>query len=144
MRKAMIKDVQVSSIMATNIVKLNLTDSLTNAEKLFKEYKIKHLPVISRGKLVGILSYTDLIRISLAETGGENDNIIDTTVYNMFSIEQVMIKDVVTIGVNCTLKGALKIVIDKGFRSLPVMDGDLLVGILTSTDLMKYLIKHID
>lgn len=140
----MIKDIQVSSIMAKEIVKLNLTDSLTNAEKLFKEFKIKHLPVISSGKLVGILSYTDLIRISLAETGGENDDIIDTTVYNMFSIEQVMIKDVVTVQAECSIKVAAKIIIDKGFRSLPVMEGDILVGMLTSTDLIKYLIKHCD
>ncbi|KUF45480.1 CBS domain-containing protein [Myroides marinus] len=138
----MIKDIQVSSIMAKEIVKLNLTDSLTNAEKLFKEFKIKHLPVISGGKLVGILSYTDLIRISLAETGGDNDDIINTTVYNMFSIEQVMIKDVVTVQAECSIKVAAEIIIDKGFRSLPVMEGDILVGMLTSTDLIKYLIKH--
>ncbi|MDR0196315.1 MAG: CBS domain-containing protein [Myroides sp.] len=140
----MIKDIQVSSIMAKEIVKLNLTDSLTNAEKLFKEFKIKHLPVISGGKLVGILSYTDLIRISLAETGGDNDDIINTTVYNMFSIEQVMIKDVVTVQAECSIKVAAEIIIDKGFRSLPVMEGDILVGMLTSTDLIKYLIKHCD
>lgn len=140
----MIKDIQVSSIMAKEIVKLNLTDSLTNAEKLFKEFKIKHLPVISGGKLVGILSYTDLIRISLAETGGDNDDIINTTVYNMFSIEQVMINEVVTVQAECSIKVAAEIIIDKGFRSLPVMEGDILVGMLTSTDLIKYLIKHCD
>lgn len=137
------QNVQVSSIMASKIVKLSLTDSLTNAEKLFKEFNIKHLPVVSGGKLVGILSYTDLIRISLAETGGDNDEIIDTTVYNMFSIEQVMIKNVVTVQAECTIKEAAEIIIAKGFRSLPVMEGDLLVGMLTSTDLIKYLIKQI-
>ncbi|MGL4584899.1 MAG: CBS domain-containing protein [Flavobacterium sp.] len=137
------QNVQVSSIMASKIVKLSLTDSLTNAEKLFKEFKIKHLPVVSGGKLVGILSYTDLIRISLAETGGDNDEIIDTTVYNMFSIEQVMMKDVVTVQADCTIKEAAEIIIAKGFRSLPVMEGDLLVGMLTSTDLIKYLVKQI-
>ncbi|WP_121964210.1 CBS domain-containing protein [Myroides sp. N17-2] len=137
------QNVQVSSIMASKIVKLSLTDSLANAEKLFKEFNIKHLPVVSGGKLVGILSYTDLIRISLAETGGDNDEIIDTTVYNMFSIEQVMIKNVVTVQAECTIKEAAEIIIAKGFRSLPVMEGDLLVGMLTSTDLIKYLIKQI-
>ncbi|EPH08233.1 hypothetical protein HMPREF9713_03183 [Myroides odoratimimus CCUG 12700] len=136
------QNVPISSIMASKLVKLNLTDSLTNAEKLFKENKIRHLPVLSGVELVGILSYTDLVRISLAETVGDNDDIIDTTIYNMFSIEQVMVKDVVTIQADCSIKDAAEIIIERGFRSLPVMDGDILVGMLTSTDLIKYLIKQ--
>lgn len=134
--------VPVSSIMASDIVKLNITDSLTYAEGLFKKYKIRHLPVVSGNKLVGILSYTDLLKISLAETVGENDEIIDMTVYNMFTIEQVMVKDVITIQADENVREAAEILVDKDFRSLPVMEGDMLVGILTTTDLIKYLLKQ--
>lgn len=134
--------VPVSSIMASDIVKLNITDSLTYAEGLFKKHKIRHLPVVSGNKLVGILSYTDLLKISLAETVGENDEIIDMTVYNMFTIEQVMVKDVITIQADENVREAAEILVDKDFRSLPVMEGDMLVGILTTTDLIKYLLKQ--
>jgi len=128
--------------MASDIVKLNITDSLTYAEGLFKKHKIRHLPVVSGNKLVGILSYTDLLKISLAETVGENDEIIDMTVYNMFTIEQVMVKDVITIQADENVREAAEILVDKDFRSLPVMEGDMLVGILTTTDLIKYLLKQ--
>ncbi|WP_158209499.1 CBS domain-containing protein [Myroides phaeus] len=134
--------VPVSSIMASDIVKLNITDSLTYAEGLFKKHKIRHLPVVSGNKLVGILSYTDLLKISLAETVGENDEIIDMTVYNMFTIEQVMVKDVITIQADENVREAAEILVEKDFRSLPVMEGDMLVGILTTTDLIKYLLKQ--
>ncbi|MCC9041805.1 CBS domain-containing protein [Myroides sp. M-43] len=140
----MTKNVQVSNIMAKDVVKLNLTDSLTDAEKLFKDFRIKHLPVISGGKLVGMLSYTDLIRISLAETTDEDDEVVDMTVYNMFSIEQVMVKDVITIQADLSVRDAAEIIMEKGFRSLPVMEGNVLIGMLTSTDLIKYLIKQCD
>lgn len=136
--------VPVSSIMASDIVRLNITDSLTFAEELFKKHKIRHLPVVSGNKLVGILSYTDLLKISLADTVDEDDEIIDMTVYNMFTIEQVMVKNVVTIQADENIREAAEILVDKDFRSLPVMDGDMLVGILTTTDLIKYLLKQYD
>ncbi|WP_026038636.1 CBS domain-containing protein [Myroides injenensis] len=133
--------VPVSTIMTSNIVTLNLTDSLTKAEELFKKHKIRHLPIVSGNTLVGILSYTDLLKISLADTVDENDTVIDTTVYNMFSLEQVMVKKVITIQADDNIKDAAEILVDKDFRALPVLDGSVLVGMLTTTDLIKYLLK---
>ncbi|MTG98079.1 MULTISPECIES: CBS domain-containing protein [Myroides] len=135
--------VPVSSIMTSTIVSLNLTDSLTDAEKLFKMHKIRHLPVVSGHKLVGILSYTDLLKISLADTD-EDDNIVDTTVYNMFTLEQVMVKNVTTIQADDNIKDAAEILVKKDFRALPVLDGQVLVGMLTTTDLIKYLLNQYD
>lgn len=50
--------VPISQIMTTELILLNLTDDLYKAEKLFKKHKIRHLPVVSGKKIVGILSYT--------------------------------------------------------------------------------------
>lgn len=133
--------VPLSTIMTSNIIKLNITDSLTKAEEIFKKYKVRHLPVVSGNKLVGILSYTDLLKISLADFK-EDDESIDITVYNMFTLEQVMVKNVTTVQANENIKFAAEILAEKDFRALPVMDGDLLVGILTTTDLIKYLLKQ--
>ncbi|MFD0701621.1 CBS domain-containing protein [Myroides pelagicus] len=135
--------VPVSSIMSATIVSVNLTNSLTEAEKLFKQFNIRHLPVVSGNKLVGILSYTDLLKISLADTD-ENDNVVDTTVYNMFTIEQVMVKEVITIQADDSVKEAAEILVTKNFRALPVLEGKVLVGMLTTTDLIKYLLKQYD
>lgn len=134
--------VPVSSIMTKNVVKLNLTDDLTKAEMLFKKNNIRHIPVVNGNAIIGMLSYTDLLRISFADAVDDDDEIIDTTVYNMFTIEQVMAKKLVTVSPDTTIKEAAEILATKEFHALPVVEGDLLVGIVTTTDLIKYLINQ--
>ncbi len=85
-------NVPVSKIMSRHLVKLHLNDDLTKAESLFKHHKIRHIPVVNGNKILGILSYTDLLRISFADAIDDDEEVIDTTVYNMFSVEQVMVK----------------------------------------------------
>ncbi len=134
--------VPVSSIMTKNVVKLNLTDDLTKAEMLFKKNNIRHIPVVNGNNIIGMLSYTDLLRISFVDAVDDDEEIIDTTVYNMFTIEQVMAKRLVTISPETTIKEAAEILATKEFHALPVVEGDLLVGIVTTTDLIKYLISQ--
>lgn len=136
------KLVPVSTIMTRNIVKLNLTDDLTKAEMLFKKHNIRHIPVVVGNKIVGMLSYTDLLRISFADAIGDDDDVVDTTVYNMFTVEQVMAKKLVSISSDTTIKEAAEILASKEFHALPVCEGQLLVGIITTTDLINYLIDQ--
>lgn len=131
--------VPVSAIMTKNVVKLNLQDDLTKAETLFKKNKIRHIPVVNGNKIIGMLSYTDLLRISFVDAVDE-DEVIDATVYNMFTVEQVMAKNLITIDPETTIKQAAEILSTKEFHALPVVESGLLVGIVTTTDLIKYLI----
>lgn len=59
--------VPVSKIMTQNVIKLNVYDSLTKAEQLFKKHRIRHIPVVSGSKMVGIISYTDLLEVAVAD-----------------------------------------------------------------------------
>lgn len=136
------KSVPVSTIMTKNVVKLNLSDDLTKAEMLFKKHHIRHIPVVGGNKTVGMLSYTDLLRISFADAIDDDDDVVDTTVYNMFTVEQVMAKKLISIAPETTIKEAAEILASKEFHALPVCEGDLLVGIVTTTDLIKYLIDQ--
>jgi len=135
------KRVPVSTIMTQNVVKLNLSDDLTKAEMLFKKHKIRHIPVVNGNKILGMLSYTDLLRISFVDAV-DDDEVVDATVYNMFTVEQVMAKKLVSISPDTTIKEAAEILSKKEFHALPVCEGDLLVGIVTTTDLIKYLIEQ--
>ncbi|MFT5755055.1 MAG: CBS domain-containing membrane protein [Flavobacterium sp.] len=136
--------VQVSTIMTKNVIKLNLQDDLTKAESLFKKNKIRHIPVVNGSKIIGMLSYTDLLRISFVDAVDDDDEeeVIDATVYNMFTVEQVMAKNLVTISPETTVKEAAEILANREFHALPICEGDLLVGIVTTTDLIKYLIDQ--
>jgi CBS domain-containing membrane protein len=134
--------VPVSAIMTKNIIKLSVLDDLTKAESLFKHHKIRHIPVVSGTTIIGMLSYTDLLRISFADAIDDDEEFVDTTVYNMFTVEQVMAKKLITISPETTIKEAAEILSNNEFHALPVCEGHLLVGIITTTDLIKYLLEQ--
>ena len=132
----------VSTIMSTNIISLNLTDDLVTAEKLFKKHHIRHIPVIKGEAILGILSLTDLLRISFADAVDEQENSVDSVVYNMFTIEQVMAKHLVSVTSTTTIKDVAHILANNEFHALPVVDNWKLVGMVTTTDLINYLIAQ--
>ncbi|SEB66817.1 CBS domain-containing protein [Tenacibaculum sp. MAR_2009_124] len=136
------KRTSISVIMSKNVITLNKTDDLTTAEKLFKEHNIRHIPVVSGRTIVGMLSYTDLLRISFADAIDEDESDVDTVVYNMFTIEQVMAKNLVTVSPTNTIKEVAEILSKKEFHALPVIEGGDLVGIVTTTDLIYFLLEQ--
>lgn len=134
--------VPVATIMTKHVIKLTIADDLTKAEELFKKHKIRHIPVVNSNAIIGILSYTDLLRISFVDAVDDDAEIVDTTVYNMFTVEQVMAKKVITISPETSIREAAEILSQKEFHALPVCEGNLLVGIITTTDLIKYLLNQ--
>lgn len=136
------KRVPVSKIMTSNLVLLNITDSLEKAEGLFKKHNIRHVPVVNNDKIVGMLSYTDLLRISYADAAYEDDDHVDTIVYNMFTLQQVMVKTVKCVQATDTVYDVAKILAKENFHALPVEENGKLVGIVTTTDLITYLLDQ--
>ena len=92
--------------------------------------------------IIGMLSYTDLMRISLSESPDEENSSVNSVVYNMFTIEQVMVKDVVTVTSETTINEVAQILADREFHALPIVDDGILIGIVTTTDLLNYFIKQ--
>jgi CBS domain-containing membrane protein len=142
MIEMMKQNVPVSAIMTKHVIKLNVNDDLTKAESLFKKHHIRHIPVVNGNIILGMLSYTDLLRISFADAVDEDEKSVDVTVYNMFSVEQVMARNLVKVSPDTTIKEVAEILSKKEFHALPVVEDELLVGIVTTTDLIKYLIDQ--
>src|SRR6056297_1823515 len=138
------KHAPVSAIMTRNIVKLKLTDELSTAESLFKKNHIRHLPVVEQGHIVGMLSHTDLLRISFADALDEDGEGVETTVYDMFTIEQVMTKKVVYVTSGTSVEDVGKLFLNHEFHALPVVDDDTLVGIVTTTDVIRYFLTEVE
>ncbi len=136
------KRVPVSRIMTSNLVLLNLTDTLEKAEGLFKKHNIRHIPVVNNNKVEGMLSYTDLLRISFADAAFDDEENIDTVVYNMFTLNQVMVKTVTSVTTSDTIYDVAKILAKENFHALPVQENGKLVGIVTTTDLINYLLEQ--
>ncbi|WP_442267572.1 CBS domain-containing protein [Tenacibaculum sp. ZS6-P6] len=136
------KRTPVSKIMTSDLVTLNSIDDLTTAEELFKTHEIRHIPVVQGEEIIGMLSHTDLLRVSYAETAQEYETEVDIVLNSIFTIEQVMTKNVVTVNANDTIKEVAEILSTREFHALPVVENNVLVGIVTTTDLIKYLLEQ--
>ena len=133
----------ITKIMTKDVITLDCNDNLETAEILFKRNNIRHIPVVKNKSIIGMLSYTDLLRISFADATDEYDDDVETVVYNIFTIEQVMAKNVISVQSSATIKEVAKLLGKKEFHALPVIDQDKLIGIVTSTNLINYLVEKL-
>ncbi len=136
------KDVSVSEIMTKNILRLSLKDDLSTAESMMKKNHIRHLPVVEKERIVGMVSLNDLLRISFADAVDAEGDEIESTVYDMFTIEQVMTKKVEWISSEATVTDAARLFLKYDFHALPVVDNDCLTGIVTTTDVIRYYLEE--
>jgi CBS domain-containing protein len=60
----------------------------------------------------------------------------------MFTVRQVMAKEIVVISPTCTIRDTASILSKNEFHALPVCEGELLVGIVTTTDVIKYFLEQ--
>jgi len=133
--------VPISAIMATDLVTLKKTDGLDKAEHLFKKHRIRHIPVVDGKRIAGMLSMNDLLRISFADGAYREEENVSSSIYEMFTIPQLMRSTLTTVAPDNSIKEVAKIFVKSEYHSLPVVKGDELVGIVTTTDLIKYLLK---
>ena len=129
----------ISKIMTKDVITLNLAHSLEDAKRLFEEKKIRHAPVVKGEKVIGILSLTDLLRISFVDSYDGEDS-VDTAIFGILNIEQVMISNPVTVAPDTTIKEVAEILYERDFHALPVVEDGNLKGIVTTTDLIHYLL----
>lgn len=135
--------IPVSEIMTKNPVTAQPQQSLYEANKLFNQHNIRHLPVVEKGHLIGMVSQTDLLRISYADLDEKDDSVVPA-IYEMFTIGDIMTRVPVFIDISSTIKETAEILARQSFHSLPVLDQGKLVGIVTTTDLINYLLKQYD
>lgn len=124
---------------------LNVTpyDSLARAWELMMTNHIRRLPVIDEGRLVGIVTQTDILnakpadpahRLALAEVARELDNLIVST---------VMTKNPISIYDNDTVGHAAELMLEHKIGGLPVIDTEgNLVGLITESNLFRLLARR--
>lgn len=137
----MVIDIPLGQLMSKQVVSLDVYEDLESAEKLMRKNHIRHLPITKDGVLNGMLSLTDLQRISFANTLSDSDENMDSEIYDMFTIAQIMTHHPLAININDGMVKALLIFSEKEFHALPVVDDGRIVGILTTTDIIKYFMK---
>jgi CBS domain-containing protein len=111
--------------------------SLSDVRSIFEEEGFRHLPVMGNDVLLGIITHTDLMRVTygahIAEADFEvNDLILETT-----TVEESMSKKVITIELGADLKEAARLMRKYKVGCVPVVDKGDLLGLVTTTDVLS-------
>jgi CBS domain-containing membrane protein len=138
-------DESVTKVMTASPITINLQTSIEQIGKIFTEGKIHHLPVIDGKELIGIVSYFDLMRVSFEQSFGVVDkDAVYTVLDHTLNVESIMTKDPDCIQSTGTIMEAAERLSKGNYHALPVVNIDHeLVGIVTSKDLINFLLKHI-
>jgi CBS domain-containing protein len=102
--------------------------------------RIRHLPVLDEGRVVGVVSQRDLFRSALAAALGYGEK-GQTMLMRTLRVKEVMHEPAITISPEATAKEATRLMIENKIGCLPVVEGRTLVGILTETDILRYLLS---
>ena len=123
------RELLVEDVMTRNVITVTDSASISEAAVVMKKNNIGCVVVKRKAELLGIVTERDLIRI-LASDRSETS-----------SVTEVASKPLIIIGPKEPVKEAARILVERGVKRLPVVDGTRLVGILTSTDLFKLYYK---
>ncbi len=119
----------IRDVMSTDLVTVTPAEAARRAYELMRDRRIRHLPVVSDGRLVGVLSDRDLRPILLSP------GLAGATVGELMS------ESLTTISPDALVEDAASLLVVKKIGCLPVVDGLRLVGIVTETDLLAVLVE---
>ncbi|MFD2202890.1 HPP family protein [Shivajiella indica] len=131
----------ISSIMTSPVYAVQENEPLQNVVSLFRKHKIRHIPVLAGKKITGILSRTDINRLTFGALF-ENQEGADEAVLEILSIKQVMTAKPKVVSSTDSIRDVAVIFATEEFHALPVVDGEELRGIVTTTDVIKYMLDQ--
>jgi CBS domain-containing protein len=131
----------VTHIMTHHVYSVEEHESLEKVITIFRKHKIRHLPVTKNGVISGMISSTDINRLTFGRLF-ENQNEVDEAILHMLKIPQVMTEKPRTISTETTIMETANIFAKEDFHALPVVENNQLKGIVTTTDVIRYLLEQ--
>jgi len=131
------KEGVVREIMMGSPVTLKPGDTLDLANDVISLGRIRHIPVLDDGRLVGLLSERDLIGAAANQIFGLKQK-SKSALLKTVLIKDVMKKKVITVTPNMNIKDAAHLMATKKIGCVPVVTEGALVGLLTTTDILRY------
>lgn len=127
--------------MTKNVATVQVSDDLHDVIDLVKKNHIRHVPVLEGHDVVGIISSTDINRLTFSSLF-ENQEGADEAILEMLSISQVMTQKPRTVEAALSIKEVAEILASEEYHALPVIENGQLAGIVTTTDVIKYLLEQ--
>ncbi|RXM43330.1 CBS domain-containing protein [Flavobacterium sp. YO64] len=133
----------ISHIMTKSVVTVNQNDDLRIVVEKLKSNSIRHIPVVNGKVVVGIISRTDVNRLTFGALFDGQEG-VDEAILDMLSISQVMTSKPRTLPSDTIIKDLAEVFAKEDFHALPVVDNGELKGIVTTTDVIKYFLEQYD
>ena len=127
----------VRNWMSQLVITVNVNDSMMDATKKLKEHDIRMLPVMKKGKLVGIVTDRDLKRASASDaTTLEVHELL--YLLSEIKVKELMSKDPITVPFDYTMEETAEVLLENKISGVPVVDNKgKIVGMITETDLFR-------
>jgi CBS domain-containing protein len=129
---------RVSQLMSGDIVRLHVDARLDLAADLMRQNRIRHLPVVRDGELVGIVSQRDLFRAGLSTVLKVQPSTNEEWLQRVL-VRDVMVTELITIAPGSDVEEAVVRLLDHRIGCLPVVADGKLIGLLSETDCLRYL-----
>ncbi|MGD8519178.1 MAG: CBS and ACT domain-containing protein [Anaerolineae bacterium] len=127
--------------MSTKPVTITADVPITEALRVMRENQVRRLPVLDPdGRLIGIVSEKDLLYASPSPATSLSIYEMHYLLSNL-KVEELMTTDVITVTPDVPLEEAARVMADNKIGGLPVVEGNMLVGIITETDIFKLFLE---
>lgn len=130
----------VQNWMSSPVITVTPDTRLTEARRLMDENKIRALPVIQEGVLVGIVTRRGLLRLDLSQLDLQAWQ--KTTFLSEIRVKEVMSAKPITASPSSRIPKVARVMLENKITAVPVVSDERLVGILTNSDMMRFIISE--
>lgn len=129
---------QVYQLMTSDLVTLDADATLNVADDLMKLKRVRHLPVLRKGNLVGLVSQRDLFLAGVSSVLQFRRS-AEKEWLGHIRVAEVMTTDLITVAADADVEEAVTKLLDRKIGCLPVLRAGKLIGLLSETDCLRYL-----
>lgn len=127
-----IPDVKVKEIMAKKVETVDVEDPIEELLKKIEEHDYHSYPVLKEGEIIGIVTKEDVLRIFRKNKLGG---------FFATHVTDIMTPSPITIGQEAYIRDAIHLMIKNDFTSLPVVEGNKFVGLISLSDIVPQIFK---
>ena len=141
------KPEKVTDIMTKRVIVLREEDNLARLSEGMERYHLRHLPVTSDDRLVGLITHRDLLRLTVSSLMADDPTEQDkqSKLFENTFVAEVMTPDPMTVNPDTPIKEAAKKLVETKYGCLPVVDEkQMLVGIVTEHDFINLLVDLLE
>ena len=131
---------RIRDMMTKNPITVDSETLVLDAQKIMKENNIRRLPVVDKGKLVGMITKHDLLEASPSPATSLSIHELNYLLSKM-KVKEIMKKNPLTLTPDTPFEEALRIGQEKKVGSFPIVDKGKVVGIATESDIVRFLTR---